>query len=106
MRKFAVAVATTVALVGPVTVVGAAQAAEACVTGSEFRAVKTGWKMKRVQRRFDSKGKNVYQGYGYQTREWKSCKAGELVLVYFEYHEDHWDVTSKSRFTPTEGDGY
>ena len=78
LKKILIVVATLASLGLPVAIAAPAEAATpGCVTRAEFKAVKHGWKMPRVTRKFGTKGKVTsswnYDGYAGVVREYRAC---------------------------------
>lgn len=91
IRKMIAGSLIAAALVG-----GAALPAQAdtagCVTRSEFRHVHKGMPERKVTRIFDTHGRLVSRGYGYESREYKICGSayGSAMVDY-----DHGYVDGK-----------
>ncbi len=56
----------------------------ACVTKSEFKAVKQGWTPKRVAGTFDTDGKRVTMAQFSEVRRYQKCGGGTSVIVNYE----------------------
>ncbi len=95
-----VAAATTVSLSAP------AQAdTPTCVSGSEFRAVSQGWRLRHVTDVFDLPGEQtLYRAattagsYALQTRRYDGCVdlRGDVLVQFRKKPGDAWRVVAKS----------
>ena len=98
MKKLLIALATSIALLAPVAVAAPASASEAYVTKAEFKQVKKGMPLAKVHRIFDTKGKQSFIGYGYQSREYKTASEYGFVMIDFKKRNGVWRLQSKSAF--------
>ena len=93
--KRIIALAASIAIAGmPIVVAPSANAAGTrCVSKAEYRHVKIGMAKKRVHAIFDTAGKQISAGYGYESREYKPCSDRRYGFVWVDYY--HGKVESK-----------
>jgi hypothetical protein len=68
------------------------------VTTKEFRNVKRGMTLSKVNAIFDIKGKTSYQGYGFKSREYRTRSKWGFVFIDFERRHGAWVLMSKSAY--------
>ena len=104
MRIIATIVATFAFLGGSMLIAPSASAdTEGCVTRREVSNIHKGWKMKRVHRLFDVKGRvsSVDTGFGRptMTRAYDPCPRFSFIdVTYKKRRSGVWRVSSKSAF--------
>jgi hypothetical protein len=60
------------------------QARRGCVTRSEFRRVKRGWRKSRVQNLFDTRGRISLVLFGEVTKDYRACPRFSAVSVTYK----------------------
>lgn len=72
---------------------------EGCVTKTEFSKISRGDTIRKVTRVFDTKGKQTYIGYGYQSRDYRVCGSRYgFVNIDYDRRNGLWYVESKSAY--------
>ena len=98
MKKLVLALVCALALLAPVSVAAPAQAAEAYVTKVEFKKVTKGMSITRVHKILDTKGKQSWVGFGYQSREYKTGSQFGFVMIDYKKRNGVWRLDAKTAF--------
>ena len=88
-------------LAGPALVPTSASADAVKVEKAEYQKVQPGWKINRVHKLFDIKGRKVFQGGGEAIRTYQGWAQCIRVDVTYR-HTDAWRVESKRAWVDTD----
>ena len=89
-------------LAGPTLATATSASADAVkVEKAEYQKVKPGWKINRVHRLFDTRGRKVFQGDGRAIRTYQGWALCIRVDVTYR-HTDFWRVESKRAWVDTD----
>jgi hypothetical protein len=101
MRKLVTSLAATAVMATGVVATAPAASADTlgCVTRTEYSKISKGDTIRKVTRVFDTKGKQTYVGYGYQSRDYRVCGSRYgFVNIDYDRRNGLWYVDSKSAY--------